>query len=137
RELVTPESGSPFVRQAVAAPLHWPRRADLRDAGRGMTDAQRIDYEAEGLLADLATPQERASRVALLDELVASGVGLDALRKAVAERRLATLPLEHILLRGCDRTLREVIGEAGIGEDYARRHYLALGLPMPDLDEPA
>jgi adenylate cyclase len=103
----------------------------------GMSETERIDYEAEGLLADVSTPAERASRVALLDELIAAGVGVDTLREAIADQRLATLPLELVLLAGCDRTLRQVLEEAGLSEEYARRHYLALGLPMPDLDEKA
>src|SRR4051794_22162795 len=101
----------------------------------GMSETERIDYEAEGLLADVTTPEERASRTRLLDELLASGVPLDRLRAAVAERRLSTLPLELLFLRGCDRSLRQILAETGLSEAYVRRHYLALGLPMPDLDD--
>jgi adenylate cyclase len=36
-----------------------------------------------------------------------------------------------------DRTLREVVEETGLTADYLRRHLLAMGLPMPGLDEPA
>jgi adenylate cyclase len=100
-----------------------------------MSEAPQIDYEAEGLLADVTTPEERESRVALLDELVAEGVGIDRLRQAIAEHRLATLPFELLFLRDCDRTLREVIDGVGLSHDYVRRHFLALGLPMPELDD--
>ena len=53
-----------------------------------------IDFEAEGLLEGLEG-ESRESRRRLLEELSADGVALDELRQAVAEDRLALLPVER------------------------------------------
>src|SRR5206468_12336270 len=54
------------------------------------------DFEAEGLLEGL-TGEAREARCSLLEELEAAGVPLDELRSAVADGRLALLPLEREL----------------------------------------
>src|SRR3954471_19849767 len=51
-----------------------------------------MDWEAEGLLDGIEGDAARDARRALLDELHEEGVGLDALRRAVDEDRLALLP---------------------------------------------
>src|SRR4051795_10417772 len=56
-----------------------------------------MDWEAEGLLDGLEGEPARAARRALLDELHEEGVPLDDLRRAVAEDRLALLPVERVL----------------------------------------
>jgi hypothetical protein len=55
-----------------------------------------VDWEAEGMLEGLDA-HARAGRVELLDLLNASGASLDELRQAVAEDRLALLPVERAL----------------------------------------
>ena len=50
-----------------------------------------MDFEAEGMLDGLSGDQ-RAARLALLERLAADGFGLEELRNAVAEDRLALLP---------------------------------------------
>ncbi|MEA2432432.1 MAG: adenylate cyclase [Thermoleophilaceae bacterium] len=95
-----------------------------------------IDFEAEGFLAGLEG-DARDARRQLVNELLAAGIELDELRRAVRENRLATLPLEHVFTSDCVYTVREVIDEFGLSEDFARRNYLSLGLPYPGLDEPA
>ena len=56
-----------------------------------------MDWEAEGLLEGCAGDAARWARRALLDKLHDDGVGLDELRRAVAEDRLALLPVERLL----------------------------------------
>ena len=58
--------------------------------------AMATDFEAEGLLDGL-DGEAREARRRLLEELEASGVPLAELRAAVAEGRLALMPLERVL----------------------------------------
>ncbi len=96
-----------------------------------------IDFESEGLLDGL-DEREREARVRLLDELTAEGVSLDELRRAVAEDRLALLPVERVLAgEGRRYTEQEVVELAGVEVDFLRRLRQALGLPAPDPGEPA
>lgn len=93
-----------------------------------------IDYEGEGLLDGLEG-DERDARRKLLDELVADGVDLDELRTAVAEDRLALLPVERILSGGDERlTANEVAERAGVDQDFLERNWRALGLALSDPD---
>jgi adenylate cyclase len=96
-----------------------------------------IDFEAEGLLDGLDDRDARESRLTLLRELSEAGCTVDQLREAVAEDRLAGMPLELVFTRGLRHTLSDVIDELGFDEGFIRRNYLALGLPIPPLDEPA
>jgi hypothetical protein len=59
-------------------------------------DRKRIDFEAEGLLEGL-DEATRAARRDLLEQLAADGATLDELKRAVAEDRLALLPVERVL----------------------------------------
>ena len=61
-----------------------------------MADRPGIDFEAEGLLDGLEG-EARDARLGLLRELEADGVGLDELREAVQQNRLALLPVERVL----------------------------------------
>ncbi len=61
-----------------------------------MADRPGIDFEAEGLLDGLEGT-DREARLELLRELEADGVGLEELREAVQENRLALLPVERVL----------------------------------------
>lgn len=93
-----------------------------------------MDFAAEGLLNGLADERARADRSALLEELLAEGVSLDELRRAVAEDRLALLRVERVF--GTEQyTPREVAELVGIDVELALRHRQALGLPRPGLDE--
>ena len=58
--------------------------------------SETIDFEAEGLLDGLEG-EERESRLALLERLADDGATLEELRDAVADGRLALLPLERML----------------------------------------
>ncbi|HET8949244.1 MAG TPA: adenylate cyclase regulatory domain-containing protein, partial [Solirubrobacteraceae bacterium] len=93
-----------------------------------------MDWEAEGLLDELPDDRARQARRELLDELHEEGVGLEELKQAVAEQRLALLPVERLL--GSDRrySQRDIAEQAGIDLDYLQATRRALGLPVPPPD---
>jgi adenylate cyclase len=87
-----------------------------------------IDFAAEGLLDGLNGEQRRA-RLELLEKLAADGVPIEEIKAAVAEDRLALLPLERVL--GGRYTAREVAEEAEVALEVWIRFQRALGLPQP------
>jgi adenylate cyclase len=90
-----------------------------------------VDFEAEGLLDGLEG-EAREGRLRLLRELADEGVSLGELREAVAEERLALLPVERVLTGGGKRrTLDEVAAVAGIDRDFLERQFRSLGLAIP------
>jgi adenylate cyclase len=95
-----------------------------------------MDFEAEGLLEGLEG-EEREARESLLEQLSEAGVSDDELRKAVAEERLALLPVERALSGDYDLTAAEVAERAGVTEDFVRRYRRALGLPLSKDDDRA
>ena len=101
-----------------------------------MTGTAEIDFAAEGLLDGLGSSDEREARLDLLKELADAGVSLAELRRAVADDRLAALPVELVFTRECRYTLRDMIAETGLTEDFVRRNCLALGVPVPEPAEP-
>jgi adenylate cyclase len=91
-----------------------------------------IDFEAEGLLRG-TRGRHRQARLQLLTELAADGVELDELRRAVAEDRLALVPVERRLEGGGRRyTATEIAELAGVDLEVLRRQRQALGLPGGD-----
>jgi adenylate cyclase len=94
-----------------------------------------MDWEAEGLLEGVEDESGRAARRALLDKLHGDGVSLDDLRRAVAEQRLALLPVEGLLSSEPLYTAREIAEQTGLGLDYFQQHRRALGLAVPGPDE--
>jgi adenylate cyclase len=96
-----------------------------------------VDFEAEGLLDGLEG-RARGGRLELLEELADGGVSLEELRRAVAEDRLALLPVERVL-RGEERryTVAEVAERGGLDVDFLKRQWKALGMALVDDDEPA
>lgn len=96
------------------------------------------DFEAEGLLDDLHEPEARRARLELLERLSADGVSMDDLKQAVAEDRLALLPVERLLEpEGRRYTAHQIAAESGVGIDYLDSLWRSLGLPLVDRDEPA
>jgi adenylate cyclase len=93
-----------------------------------------MDWEAEGLLEGVDGEDARAARVRLLDELHEEGVGLDELRAAVEEDRLALLPAERILSSEARYSARELASKAGLGLEFFLATRRALGLATPDPD---
>src|SRR2546423_15519911 len=85
------------------------------------------DFEAEGLLADLSGGA-RAARLRLLRRLLEGGIGLEALRDAVAQDRLVILPAEHELSGEPRYTTRELSERAGVPVDYFEAVRRAAGL---------
>jgi adenylate cyclase len=95
-----------------------------------------IDFEAEGLLEGLEG-KARQDRLELLQQLETDGYGLDELRTAVEEERLSLLLVDRVLAgEGRRYTLREVAQEAGVEIDFLVRQRQAMGLPVPEIDEP-
>ena len=100
-----------------------------------------MDFAEAGLLDGL-DGEERAARVRLLESLVADGVELEELRRAVQEDRLALLPVELVLAG--KYSAAEVETETGLPADTLLAVRRALGLPEagaqdrvftePDLD---
>ncbi|MFL5840414.1 MAG: adenylate cyclase regulatory domain-containing protein [Thermoleophilaceae bacterium] len=89
------------------------------------------DFEAEGLLEGLEG-DARDARRRLLEELEAGGTPLDELREAVAEGRLALLPLEQALEQPGPRyRFAEVAERSGLEPGFLTALIRALGLPLP------
>src|SRR5829696_1811843 len=88
-----------------------------RAASIGVTPARRalallgsssgLDWEAEGLLDGVDGP-EREQRRELLERLAREGVELEELRAAVADDRLAALPVQRVLAGDDCYTLPEL-----------------------------
>jgi adenylate cyclase len=96
-----------------------------------------MDWDAEGLLDGLENPRARAVRAALLAELHESGVPAEELRRAVAEDRLALLPVERLLTSEPQWSAREIAERSGMELDVFVASRRALGFPVPDPDETA
>jgi adenylate cyclase len=94
-----------------------------------------MDWEAEGLLEGCADDAARQARGALLDKLHADGVGLDELRRAVEEQRLALLPVERLLSSEARYSARDLAERSGLDLDFFQAQRRALGLAVPDPDE--
>jgi adenylate cyclase len=93
-----------------------------------------VDFEAAGLLDGL-DERERAARVKLLEELVDDGFSVEELKAAVAEDRLALLPVERVL--GGKYTAAEVEQQTGVPASLVLRIRRLMGLPEPGPDEHA
>jgi adenylate cyclase len=96
--------------------------------------AERIDFEAEGLLDGLEG-EARAARSELLEQLAADGAALDELKLAVEEDRLALLPVERVLAGEGRYSARELAELSGLDEEFQHRQMRALGLAIGDPDE--
>src|SRR2546423_349375 len=95
------------------------------------------DFEAEGLL-DGVEGEEREARRRLLEQLEADGVPLDELRHAATEGRLALVPVERALTPPGERyTFAQVADGSGLEPDFLTKVMRALGLPLPEPDDPA
>jgi adenylate cyclase len=93
------------------------------------------DFEAEGLLDGL-DGEARDARRRLLEELEGDGVGLDEIRSASDEGRLALLPLERELAPPGGRfTFAEMAERANLDREFLAHLTRALGLPIPDDSE--
>lgn len=93
-----------------------------------------VDWEAEGMLKGLDA-DARAGRVELLNLLHSSGVSQDELKRAVAEDRLALLPVERALAGDPRYTVAEAAELAGVEEPFLLGLADAVGLPVPASDD--
>jgi adenylate cyclase len=94
-----------------------------------------IDFEAAGLLEGVSG-KAREARLALLRDLSGAGVPLEELRRAIAEDRLALLPVERVFEPGTERySPREIAERTGLDLDYLIRLQQALGFSTPRSDE--
>src|SRR5919204_951032 len=96
--------------------------------------AESVDFEAEGLL-DGVEGADRGARRELLELLIAEGATLAELRPAVAEDRLAVLPVERVLAGEGKYTLEELAETSGIRPELQERILRALGLALADPGE--
>src|SRR3954463_15237855 len=94
-----------------------------------------MDWDAEGLLDGLEDDTARDARRRLLDELHAHGMGLEELRRTVAEDKLVLAPVARALSSEPRYTAREIARQAGVELDFLTASRRALGLPAPGPDE--
>jgi adenylate cyclase len=85
-------------------------------------------------MLDGLSGEQRAARLALLERLAADGFGLEELRNAVAENRLALLRVDRVL--GGRYTAVEVHDRTGLPVELVLRIRRALGLPDVGPEEP-
>jgi adenylate cyclase len=97
-------------------------------------DLRQEVFEREGLL-DGVEDTEREARVDLLQQLAADGAPLEELKEAVAQDRLAVLPIERVFTGDLTVTLAEFSERTGLSTDFISRDYLALGVSRPVADE--
>ena len=101
----------------------------------GGADRDRVrDFEAAGLLEGLGGGP-RDARLRLLNDLAADGVSIDEMKQALAEGRLALLPVEHVLAGEPRLTPREVAEAAGIPVEFFIAMRQAVGIARPDPDD--
>jgi adenylate cyclase len=93
-----------------------------------------IDFEAEGLLDGLEGGAREARRE-LLEQLASDGATLHELKRAVAEDRLALLPMERVLAGGGRYNAAEVAELSGLDPEFQQRQMRALGIALADPDE--
>jgi adenylate cyclase len=94
-----------------------------------------MDWDAEGLLDDCTDDRARDARRALLERLHGEGVSVEDLRAAVAEQRLALLPVDRELSSEARFSAREIAERSGLELEFFQTQQRALGLAVPDADE--
>jgi adenylate cyclase len=92
-------------------------------------DGSEVDFAALGLLDGLAGT-EREAREELLRGLLERGFSNDELKAAVAEDRLALLPVERVL--GGRYTTAEIAQRSGVPAEQLKRVWRALGFSPAD-----
>ncbi len=95
-----------------------------------------IDFAAAGLLDGLEGRQ-REERVELLRALAEDGVPLSELRRSTAAGTIVYLPADRVIVGAERYTAREVAEQSGVTEDFLVAARRAMGLPIPEPDEPA
>jgi adenylate cyclase len=94
------------------------------------------DFEAEGLLEGVDGERAREARLELLGTLEEAGCGLEEMRAAAQQGRLALLPVEMVLEGEGPRCRQhDVAQETGLDLDFLADARRALGLPAVDPDD--
>jgi adenylate cyclase len=96
---------------------------------------EQIDFAAEGLLDGLEG-SARAERVALLAQLAADGVPLSELRRSTASGTIMYLPADRVIVGSERYTAAEIARLSGVDESFLVAARRAMGLPIPEQDEP-
>jgi adenylate cyclase len=91
-----------------------------------------MDFEAAGLLDGL-DGEERAARLRLLEQLAGDGVGLDELKAAIDEDRLALVPVERVL--GTHHTAAEIEARTGLPAELMLRIRRLTGLSRASAED--
>jgi adenylate cyclase len=99
-----------------------------------LMSAERIDFEAEGLLDGLEG-SHRTERLALLEQLVADGVPLSELRRSTDAGTIMYLPADRVIVSSERYTASEIAKLSGVEEDFLIAARRAMGLPVPEPDE--
>jgi len=94
-----------------------------------------IDFAAEGLLDGLEG-QARSERVTLLRQLANDGVPLSELRRSTAAGSIMYLPADRVIVGSQRYTAAEIAELSGVAEDFLAAARRAMGLPIPEQDEP-
>jgi adenylate cyclase len=98
--------------------------------------SEHIDFAAEGLLDGLEGAQ-RVERLALLEQLAADGAPLAELRRATTTGTLMFLPADR-LIEGTERyTAAQVAELSGVDLEFLVAVRQAMGLPIPEPEEPS
>jgi adenylate cyclase len=97
--------------------------------------AELPDFAAEGLLDGLEGIA-RAERLALLEQLAADGVPMSELRRSTASGAVILLPADRVIVGPERYTAAEVAELSGVDIDFLTAARRAMGLPIPDPDEP-
>ncbi len=97
--------------------------------------AEPIDFAAEGLLDGLQGAA-RAERLALLEQLAGEGVALSELRRTTASGTIIFLPADRVIVGNERYTAAQVAEISGVELEFLAAARRAMGLPIPDPDEP-
>jgi adenylate cyclase len=97
--------------------------------------AEQIDFEAEGLLDGLEG-EARTERQGLLEQLAAEGVPLSELRRTTASGTIIFLPADRVIVGSERYTAEEVSEQSGVELDFLEAARRAMGLPIPEPEEP-
>jgi adenylate cyclase len=98
---------------------------------------EKLDFEAEGLLAGTEGPA-REARIRLLEYLLEDGADPEDIRREAAADRLALMPADSVFGINRNRyTAQDIAGKSGIEVEDFLRLIAALGFPKPAPDQRA
>ncbi len=95
-----------------------------------------MELEHEELFRGLEDPEARRARRDLLEWLMARGVTVDEIRRAIVEDRLTLLPVERLFGREPTLNAYDVAKACGLDVKFLDRLWQAMGLATVDYSEP-